>query len=105
MMRLFLVTLVAWVLCLASKGTKLRWHLVAAIVIAALLFGAGHLPAAAPVWPLTGMVVLRTLLLNAVAGLAFGWLYWRRGLEAAMLAHFCADLVLHVAVPLLARLG
>jgi hypothetical protein len=42
MMRLFLVTLVAWVLCLASKGTKLRWHLVAAIVIAALLFGAGE---------------------------------------------------------------
>jgi hypothetical protein len=31
----------------------------------------------------------------------FGWLYWRRGLEAAIVAHFAADLVLHVAAPLL----
>jgi membrane protease YdiL (CAAX protease family) len=36
-----------------------------------------------------------------VAGIVFGWLYWRRGLEMAMLGHFCADLVLHVATPLI----
>ena len=34
--------------------------------------------------------------LLAAVGLAFGWLFWRHGLEFAMLAHFCADLVLHV---------
>jgi membrane protease YdiL (CAAX protease family) len=34
--------------------------------------------------------------LNGLAGLAFGYLYWTRGLESAMLAHFTADLVLHV---------
>jgi membrane protease YdiL (CAAX protease family) len=105
-LRLFLMTLLAWVVARLRRrgniGPGVYWF---AIVLAALLFGAGHLPAAAAVWPLTGMVVLRTLLLNAVAGLAFGWVYWRRGLEAAMLAHFCADLVLHVAVPLLARAG
>jgi hypothetical protein len=28
-----------------------------------------------------------------------GWLYWRRGLEAAMLAHGIASFVLHVAAP------
>ena len=42
-----------------------------------------------------------TLLLNGVAGVAFGWLYWKRGLEMAMLAHFSADIVLHVIAPLL----
>ncbi|MDD3715217.1 MAG: CPBP family intramembrane metalloprotease, partial [Atribacterota bacterium] len=31
-----------------------------------------------------------------VAGLAFGWLYWTRGLESSMIAHFSADIVLHV---------
>lgn len=104
-LRLFLMTLLVW------AGTRLRRRAASpalvwsAIVLAALLFGAAHLPAAAAVWPLTGMVVLRTLLLNAVAGVAFGWLYWRRGLEAAICAHFCADLVLHVAVPLVARAG
>ena len=38
------------------------------------------------------------VVLNSLAGIAFGWLYWRRGLEAAMIAHFAADLVLHVLV-------
>jgi membrane protease YdiL (CAAX protease family) len=31
--------------------------------------------------------VARTVLLNAVAGVLFGWLYWRGRLEAAMVAH------------------
>ena len=72
------------------------------ILGAALLFGAGHLPAAAQVWPLDAIVVARVLLLNALAGVVFGWLYWKRGLEVAMLAHFSADLVLHVVAPLVA---
>ena len=46
-------------------------------------------------------MVLRTLLLNGIAGIAFGWLYWKRGIEMAMLAHFSADIVLHVVTPLL----
>ena len=58
-----------------------------AIVIAAVLFGLGHLPALAQAIALTPAVVVRTVLLNAVAGLLFGWLYWRRSLEAAILAH------------------
>ena len=59
----------------------------AAIVIAAVLFGLGHLPALAQSVDLTPALVARTVLLNAVAGLLFGWLYWRRSLEAAMVAH------------------
>ena len=105
-LRLFLMTGLVWIGArLRRDRTASPWLYWSAIVLAALLFGAGHLPAAAAIWPLTGMVVFRTLLLNAIAGLAFGWLYWRRGLEAAMLAHFCADLVLHVAVPLVAGAG
>jgi len=102
LLRLFVMTLLVWLFARRRRrppGPVLYWS---AIALAALLFGAGHLPAAAGLWPLTAIVVLRTLVLNGVAGLAFGWLYWRRGLEAAMCAHFCADLVLHVASPLLA---
>ena len=64
--------------------------------LAAVLFGLGHLPATAALLPLTPAVVARAVVLNGIAGVVFGWLYWRRGLEAAMVAHFCADLVLHV---------
>jgi hypothetical protein len=35
-----------------------------------------------------------------VVGTVTGVLFWKYGLEHAMLAHFCADLVLHVIAPL-----
>lgn len=88
--RLFLVSVIAWIL----RGRAI-WL---AVVIAALLFGAGHLPAIATVAPLTPALVVRTIVLNSLAGIAFGWLFWRRGLEAGMISHFTADLVLHVVV-------
>jgi hypothetical protein len=45
------------------------------------------------------MLVIRAITLNGIAGIAFGWLYWQYGLEAAMLSHFCADILLHVLGP------
>ena len=87
--RLFLVSVLAWLMRGRAIGL--------AILIAALLFAAGHLPAAAGISPLTPALIARTLVLNSLAGIAFGWLYWRRGLEAGMVAHFSADIVLHVS--------
>jgi hypothetical protein len=69
-------------------------------IIAAALFGLGHLPATAMLMPLTTLVVLRAVLLNGIPGVVFGLLYWKRGLESAMVSHFAADLILHVAAPL-----
>lgn len=100
-LRLFLMTMAAWLLARATRSRE-AWVFWVAIAVAALLFGAGHLPAAAKVWSLDAVVVARTLLLNGIGGLVFGWLYWRQGFESAVLAHFCADLVLHVAAPMLA---
>lgn len=68
----------------AGPGSGVVW---AAIVVSAVLFGAGHLPALAQSVALTPALVIRTVLLNAVAGLLFGWLYWQRSLETAMLSH------------------
>jgi hypothetical protein len=70
---------------------------VAAIVIVAVLFALGHLPAATVVSPLTATLLLRILLLNAVAGLVFGWLYWKASLEAAMLSHATVHVVFAIA--------
>ena len=100
--RLFLVSLLVWLLARLKSGQARPWMYATAVVGAALLFGAGHLPAAvATGLASTPLQVVRIVLLNAVAGVIFGWLFWRRGLEHAMLAHFCADLVLHVAAPLM----
>ena len=50
--------------------------------------------------PLTPLVIARTVVLNGLLGIIFGWLYWRHGLEAAMISHFSADIVLHVLLAL-----
>ena len=45
--------------------------------------------------------VTYVLAANAPAGLLFGWLFRRRGLESAMLAHGAANVWLHAALPAL----
>lgn len=99
--RLFLMTLLVWALHkLAGKSgsAPTTWMIWTGIVGATVVFGLGHLPAAAGIWELTPVVVARTVLLNALVGIPFGVLYWRKGLEHAMVAHFCADIVAHVIV-------
>ena len=56
--------------------------------------------ATATLVPLTMLVISRALLLNGLLGIAFGYLYRKRGLEAAMISHFSADLILHVLLAL-----
>ncbi len=101
-LRLFLMSVLAWGLSkLGGKradGTTKAWPIATAMVLAALLFGLGHLPTAFAIWEPSVLVVARTVLLNAALGLPFGWLYWKYGLEHAIVAHFGADIALHVVV-------
>jgi hypothetical protein len=99
--RLLLVSALVWLLARCNRRVARPWMFVLAIVLAALLFGAGHLPAAQAAGLLgSPLLVARIVLLNVVVGIACGGLFWKYGLEHAMLAHFCADLMLHVALPL-----
>jgi membrane protease YdiL (CAAX protease family) len=109
LLRLFLFTLLAWLGSRVSRTpegrptTAILWL---ANILSAILFGLGHLPATAAIGlPMDALVVSRALVLNGLAGLVFGWFYWKFGLESAMLAHFSADIVLHVIFPLLNGLG
>jgi membrane protease YdiL (CAAX protease family) len=104
LLRLFFMTLLVWIFSkiIRSKQPLAKRNLVwAAIVIAAIVFGLGHLPATAAIIGLTPLVIARALLLNGVAGLVLGWLYWKRGLEAASVAHFTADIMILVVLPFL----
>lgn len=99
LMRLFMLTLIAWI---AGRGWRKDQSQLSAPgfwianVIVAILFGLGHLPSASLIMPITPLVVAVALALNGLAAVTFGWLYWKRGLEAAMIAHFTADFVLYV---------
>ena len=96
MMRLFLMSLVAFLLHLLFERRREGVStavLAAANVVSALLFAVGHLPANSIMFGLTPVIVFRCFLLNGVFGLAFGWLYRRFGLRYAMLAHGACHVV------------
>ena len=65
-----------------------------AIVASSLLFGLGHLPVAHFVLGgFTPWTLLWVIGANTWFGLVFGWLFWCRGLESAMVAHAVTHLV------------
>ncbi len=93
LLRWGLMSLVVWsasrlVRLAGDAGGRARdgvvWFGIAA---SAAVFALGHLPALGQSVELNGPIVARTLGLNGLAGLAYGWLFWRRSLESAMLAH------------------
>jgi hypothetical protein len=97
--RLFVVTVLVWVLgkvWRTSNGRPATGVVWTAIVIASLLFAVGHLPLASRLGDLTPWLVVRVLVLNGVAGVVYGWLYTRHGIESAMVAHAATHLPLQV---------
>jgi membrane protease YdiL (CAAX protease family) len=103
LLRLFMMSFFVWLGHFISKtveGKPTAAVIWIANILAAILFGLGHLPALVPLVPLTPLVIARAVVLNGLLGIVFGWLYWKRGLEAAMISHFSADLILHVLLAL-----
>ena len=108
LMRWGLMSLLVWIAWKVLKqGVTLPSQGIyqGAIVLAALVFGLLHLPATAAIVPLTPLVIIRAILLNGIAGIAFGWLFWQYSLEAAMLAHISFHAFTSVLSGLLARLA
>ncbi|MCW4013082.1 MAG: CPBP family intramembrane metalloprotease [Candidatus Bathyarchaeota archaeon] len=61
-------------------------------ILSAAIFGLAHFDNT-PYSPEILVPLLGIFTGNALLGLLFGWLYWRYGLEAAMLSHFLFDAV------------
>ena len=96
MMRLFLMSLIAWLiwkLFFRKREEVPTGVLIAANVIAAVLFAAGHLPATQQMMGLSPLVLFRCFLLNGGFGLLFGWLYRKYGIQYAMLSHALTHVV------------
>jgi membrane protease YdiL (CAAX protease family) len=80
-----------WRILQRRRGAPRTGYAWLAITVSAFLFGAGHLPAAALLLgDLTGSAAVFVVGVNAVYGVLFGYLFWRYGLEAAMIAHATA---------------
>ncbi|MDJ0761161.1 MAG: CPBP family intramembrane metalloprotease [Woeseiaceae bacterium] len=96
-MRLGVMTIVAWMLCKLAKQEKISASIAwTAISISAFAFGLLHLPQLAANDAANAIGITATMFGNMLGALLFGWLYWKRSLFAAIVAHFSVDLVLHV---------
>jgi membrane protease YdiL (CAAX protease family) len=96
--RYGLMTFFVWVISKINKSFSppVYWT---GIVLAAIVFGAMHLPIALQLsGELTNSLIAYVLIGNSVGGIIFGWLYWKKGLEAAFIGHIFA----HVSLLLLA---
>ena len=96
--RLFLLSSLVWIVSKIWQIQKppnpeIFWVINAVIAIG---FGIAHLPQWSSITPLTPLVILIVVFLNSVGGLTFGYLFYANGLEAAIVAHFVADIMLHV---------
>lgn len=104
LMRLGATTMFAWLVgkFVGREGRGRTLSLTLGVFFGALLFGVAHLPVGFTIWPPSGIVVARILVLNAVVGLLAGMVYVRRGLEHAVVLHWAADIMLYVLRPILA---
>jgi hypothetical protein len=94
----------AWVFLQRRRGVPAPSYIWLAISVSALLFGVGHLPAAvALVGTLNSSGVAWVVGVNRAFGLLFGYLFWRRGLESALIAHGLTHVVHYLADLLVAR--
>ena len=97
LLRWGLMTVLVWLAwrVLQHRQGAVRPGLVwLAISVSALLFAAGHLPAAAVLLGTLDLPVVAFVMgANTVIGMLFGYLYWRHGLESAMIAHALAHVV------------
>jgi len=94
LMRFGLMTFFVWLLSKIFKSldVKIYW---AGIVLAALLFAVGHFPVVFQAVGSPSALLLSYIVLgNSIGGIIFGWLYWKRGLESAFIAHIFTHVVM-----------
>jgi membrane protease YdiL (CAAX protease family) len=101
LMRFGLMTLIVWIFSKILNNTKPMVYWIG-IIIAAIIFAIGHFPVAyqAVGNPSPGLLTY-ILIGNSIGGVIFGWLYWKKGLESAFVAHIFAHVVMLLAMAVL----
>lgn len=100
LVRWGLMTLLVWVGWRIFQQASEKPHssvVWMAICLSALLFGVSHVPATAAILgTVPAMTFAYVVIVNAIFGVVAGCLYWRYGLEAAIIAHILAHLLAYL---------
>jgi membrane protease YdiL (CAAX protease family) len=101
LMRFGLMTLIVWLTSKICKGTKPIVYWIG-IIVTSIIFALGHFPIVYQAVENPSMGLLTYIIIgNTIGGLIFGWLYWKKGLESAFLAHIFAHVIMVMAEPML----
>lgn len=94
-----LLVWLAWRLLQKGRGEPRLIFFVTAIIVSSVVFGLGHLPLASALGvDFTVAIVSFVVVANSVFGLIAGYLYWKKGLEAAVIAHMLTHVILITAI-------
>ena len=99
--RLFLITILSWLgglIWQEQDGRPTHAVFWIAILITGLIFGWGHVDdkLVIPGIPFLNYFIL--MVVSTAYGIVFGWLYWKLGIECAILTHFAIDVMASVIV-------
>jgi Type II CAAX prenyl endopeptidase Rce1-like len=101
LLRWGLMTLLVWAAwrLFQKKGEPRTSYFISAIIASSVIFGLGHLPFVFAIIPNASVpLILYVIAGNSFFGLIVGYLYWRKGLESAMIAHMLAHVVMLAAI-------
>lgn len=105
LLRWGLMTLIVWIgwrLFQKRQDRPSGITFVAAILLSSLVFAIGHLPLAIMLLgEATAAIVFFVIVANSAFGIVAGYLYWKYGLESAIIAH----MLVHVVLVLASRVG
>ncbi len=99
-LRFFLVTLLVWIswkIKRTSGGKPTKTGVWMAIIMVSFIYGLGYL-LSSDGGSADQLNVLRVILLNGITGIMFGWLYWKKGLEASIVANLAASVMILVVL-------
>lgn len=96
LMRFGLMTLIVWAVSKITKNLNPSVYGIG-IIFSSILFAIGHFPVAYQTVGEPSILLLVYILLgNSLGGIVFGWLYWKKGLESAMIAHISTHILILV---------
>ena len=94
MMRFGIMSVIVFALFKATKKLSAPVYIIA-ILISSFLFALGHFPVIYQFVKEPGPIIFTYVILgNCTGGIIFGWLYWKKGLESAIIAHAVTHLVM-----------
>lgn len=93
LLRFGVMTLMVWIYQKLTRNQESKSSYIFGILMSALLFSIGHLPATFQLIGANPLAIIRGIVLNFIPGVGFGYLYWKRGIGYAIIGHMGTHMI------------